>query len=102
MKPRPLDVYRCEFFIRYLNPRGVSVRIQFGSHLQPGSRRRIANQVDYHRPTSQGLPSPVLGNVAKHTVFDLVPLARPRREVADRDAEPQLIGQLLQPYLPQP
>ncbi len=37
----------------------------------------------------------------KHAVFDLVPLARSRRKVADGDAQPGLVGQFLQGDLPQ-
>ena len=44
---------------------------------------------------------PVLRDVAEHPVFDLIPLARPRREVAHRDPQAGLIGQLLQLHLPE-
>ena len=37
----------------------------------------------------------------EHAVFDLVPLARSRRKVADGDAQPGLVGQFLQGDLPQ-
>ena len=48
-----------------------------------------------HRPADQRSPSPVLGDVAEHLVLDLVPLARPGREVAHRDPQAELGGQVL-------
>ena len=44
---------------------------------------------------------PVLRDVAEHPVFDLVPLARPGREVTHRDLQSRLIRQILEADLPQ-
>jgi hypothetical protein len=41
------------------------------------------------------------GEGGKETVLDLVPFGRARRQIADRDGESRLLGQLLQFPLPQ-
>src|SRR5512135_3325744 len=51
--------------------------------------------------SSSGRPPPVLRDVAEHPVFDLVPLARPGREVTHRDLQSRLIRQILEADLPQ-
>src|SRR5215471_4466389 len=61
----------------------------------------MANQIDHHLAAHQGSAPPVLRNVAKHAVLDLVPLAGPRRKVTHRNPQPDIIGQLLQLHLPQ-
>src|SRR5205823_12772051 len=44
---------------------------------------------------------PILADPSKEAVFNLVPFARSRRKVADRDRQTRLIGQLLQFPFPQ-
>jgi len=46
--------------------------------------------------------TPVDGDVREELVFDLVPLARARREVADAQGEPRVGGQTLQFFLSEP
>src|SRR4029450_6440806 len=45
---------------------------------------------------------PILSNMTKHPMFDLIPLTGPRRKVPDVDRDPDLIGELLEFDLPQP
>src|SRR5260370_15439140 len=45
---------------------------------------------------------PVLADEREQPMFDLVPLARARREVTDRNLQPDFVGQFLQFPLPQP
>jgi len=61
-----------------------------------------AKEADDHLPALQGLTTPVGGDMAEHTVLNLVPLARARGQVADTDAQAALIGEVLQFPLPQP
>src|SRR3990172_7676844 len=51
----------------------------------------------HQRPTA-----PVLSDMAKHAMLDLVPLAGPRRKVADLQGQAQCIRQVLQGNFPQP
>ena len=51
---------------------------------------------------AQRLAAPVGGEEGEESVLNLVPLAGPRREVADRDAQSGSIGELLQLNLPLP
>ena len=61
----------------------------------------MADQIDHHFAAHQGAAPPVLGDVAKHPVLNLIPLAGSRWKVTDRDPQPNSIGQLLQLDLPQ-
>ena len=49
----------------------------------------------------QGPPSPIHADIRKEAMFNLVPLARARREVAHRDLQLVLIGQLLEFSFPE-
>src|SRR3954471_12256947 len=49
----------------------------------------------------QRLAAPVLPDEREKAMLDLVPLARPRREVAYRDLQPRLIRQPLEFHLPE-
>jgi len=88
VKAVPRDPYRCQFLVRDFDPLLVSTRVKLRFDLQSCPGRRLADQVDYHRSTHQRPPAPILREMREHPVLDLVPLARPRREVAHRDREP--------------
>src|SRR5918994_3016264 len=60
------------------------------------------NHVDHRRPREEGPPAPVLGDKTKEPVLNLVPLARPRRKVADMDRHLHFIRKLLQANFPEP
>src|SRR5262249_9823265 len=103
----PFAVKRVSFqtkllhlLIRHLDTLGITALIQYGFDVEPCLGRRACYQVHHGRQTIQRTPSPVLADVAKQPVFDLIPLTRTRREVADTDSHPQLIGQALQLDLP--
>src|SRR5207245_686385 len=76
--------------------------IQSRPYQQPGLRGRVGDEIDDHPVTGQRTTAPVLGDKAEQTVFDLVPLARARRKVADLQAQLQLVRQILQSDFPQP
>src|SRR5216117_1774423 len=52
--------------------------------------------------TDQRPPPPILRNITKHPMFDLIPLAGPRRKVPDVERQTDLVGELLEFDLPQP
>ena len=52
--------------------------------------------------TDQRPPPPILRNMTKHPMFDLLPLAGPRRKVPDVERQTDLVGELLEFDLPQP
>ena len=60
-----------------------------------------AYEADYDLAAQQRTTSPVVGYVAEHAVFDLVPLAGARREVTDLHRESEFISQMLQLQTPQ-
>jgi hypothetical protein len=55
----------------------------------------VADQVDDGLVRAKRPASPIDRNEREKPVFDLVPLARPRREVADVDGEVELVGEAL-------
>src|SRR6266853_5757216 len=61
----------------------------------------MTNQIHYQRSTSQRPPAPVFRNLTKQAMLNFIPLARPRREMADRNRQSQLICQALKNDLPQ-
>ena len=67
---------------------------------QARCRPRVADPVNDRLERLQRGAAPVLGDMAEEPMLNLVPLARPRRQVADMDAEPRLIGELLQLHFP--
>lgn len=82
----PLDRNRSHVFIRDFESRGVSVGVKVRLH---GKARRSCsgcNQLDDNLVVCQGLASPVLADERKKAMFNFVPLARPRRQVADGDS----------------
>lgn len=52
--------------------------------------------------TDQGSATPILRDMGKHPMFNLIPLTGPRRQMAHRNGQAQRIGQALQLRLPQP
>ena len=79
---------------------GVLARVELRVNPQARRRPRIADPVDDRLERLQRGAAPVLGDMAEEPMLDLVPLARPRRQVTDMDAEPRLIGELLQLHFP--
>src|SRR5512142_904749 len=98
----PLDGQSLHLLVTDLSTRWVIALVQLRSDRQSGLRRRMPDQIHHHLPTHKGATPPVLGDVAEHPMLDRVPLARAGREVAHRDPQAGLIGELLQLHLPQP
>ena len=85
-----------------LDPRGIGVLIQFGLADKPRVGRGMTNQIDPYFMTAQRPPPPILRNMTKHPMFDLMPLAGPRRKVPDVERQTDLVGALLEFALPHP
>ena len=58
------------------------------------------NEVDNCLEGPKRSASPILGDVTKETMFNLVPLACPRREVAHTDYQSDVVSETLQLKLP--
>src|SRR5512135_3434057 len=88
-------------FLRDLDPRGIDTLIEFACDFQTRLGRRRCNEVDDRLVTDQRLASPVLADEREEPMRDLVPLARPWREVTHRDLQARLIRQTLELSLPE-
>ena len=73
---RELD--RGEFSVADFDPFGIRPLIQRRLDFQPALGRGRPNKFNDHFVAHQGPPAPVLRDVTEHSMFDLVPLARPR------------------------
>ena len=94
------DLDQRKLIVRDFDAGLVYVGIQLGVDLESfrGGGRR--NQIDDCLKTPQRLTAPVLSDVREQPVFDLVPFAGSRREVAHGDSQSGFIGELLQLDLP--
>ena len=61
----------------------IGIRIEFALHRQPGGRRGGGDEIDDDFMTDQRLAAPILANEGEQSVFNLVPLAGARWEVAN-------------------
>ena len=80
----------------------IVAAIEFRSDAEPRPAVRRANQAHDGREVHERRAAPVHRDVREQAMLDLVPLARARRKVTDRDGEPGAIGELLQFPLPEP
>src|SRR5437867_371448 len=87
MKRIPGQVYRGKLLVSYFAPSGVSPPIQTADHAQAFGRRRARNQPDNGFIVTKRLTAPVRRYERKEAMFNLVPLAGTRREVADADRQ---------------
>src|SRR5512147_2917333 len=98
----PLQPDSLQLLLRHLDLGRVRSRVQSGFDLQARRRPRRRDQLDNYLMAHQRTTTPVHRDVREEAVLDLVPLARPRREVAPRYLKPGLIGERLQFHLPEP
>jgi hypothetical protein len=75
---------------------GIFVFIQFGAHRESGGGGRCRNQLNHGFKAAERLSAPIERNKGKQAVFNFIPLAGARRQVANRDGNTQLIRQPLQ------
>ena len=86
--------------LRDHDTRGVGPLVQLGLDAKAGGGARVANELHERLKGPERLAAPVLRDVAEEAMLNLVPLAGPRREVADPDAQAEVIGECLQFRLP--
>lgn len=90
----------CQLCIAHFEACGIGMRIEFCLNLQTCCGRGVPNQVHNHFEAAQRPPTPIFCDVAKHPMFNLIPLARAWGKMTDRDRQPNLIGHGLERYLP--
>ena len=100
MEVMPRDQDIAHLLVSYAYPEGIAPEVGRRSNLQASLRGCRANQADHDPKACQRSRSPVFGNVAEDAVLDLVPLAGPRREVADGDRKSSLACKPLKLALP--
>src|SRR4051794_21222904 len=98
----PPKIDLLHLLLRDLDPRGIDTLVQFAGDPQARLGRRRRNEVDDRLVTHQRLASPVLADEREEPMLDLVPLTRPRGEVAHRDLQLRLIRQPLEFRIPEP
>src|ERR1035438_6019760 len=97
-----LEVDPGEFRVADLNALGIVGRVQLTAYAQALGGGRGADQADDGLVADQRSAPPVEGDEAEQAMLDLVPLAGPRRQVANGQAQPAVVGEALQSRLPQP
>ena len=102
MKLIPVDMDRCQGVVRDLFPRWIRIGVECRPDVEPRVGGGGANQVDNHLMADQRAAPPILRDIGKQAMFNLVPFTRARGQMTDRQPQPCLIGQLLQFGLPQP
>src|SRR3954469_23139743 len=102
MKLVPLEGQFSKLFVRHLEPGFVGILVQLGPNVEPCFGGRAADQIDHDLAADQGTAAPVVGDVAEHPMFDLVPLAGSGWKVTDLDLQAEVIGELLHLAFPQP
>src|SRR5689334_781340 len=101
MKRVPLDGQFGKLRVGHLETSLVGILVQLGTDAEPCFGGRAADQIDHDLAADQGTSAPVVGDVAEHPMFDLVPLAGSGGKVTDLDREAEVIGQLLHLAFPQ-
>ena len=101
MKVGPIHIHCGELCIGDFDARGVLSGIQFGPYYQACLNGRVGDQINDDIVTHQRPTAPVLGNVAEHAMFDLVPFSSSRREMTDTNHYPEVHSPVEQGYFPQ-
>src|SRR5271166_1109360 len=71
-------------------------------NLETGGGAGRGNETDDGLETSQRLAAPVLADIGKESMLDLIPLAGTGREMTDDDPQTRFVGQFLQLEFPEP
>ena len=101
MKFRWNEINRREFIVGNLAAFLIPIWIEPGVDLQSGCGLGRADQIDNDFVAFERLASPVSCHVAEKAVFDLVPFAGARGEMAYLDFQAQLVAQFLQFSFPE-
>src|SRR5580700_6677968 len=81
---------------------GILAGVELAAHGEAGFGGGGRDQLGDHAIADEWFGAPVLADEGEEAVLDLVPLAGARRQVADRDVEAELVGQILEFAFPQP
>ena len=95
MKCSEFEVNSGKLFICHFYSDGIGAAIKFGLDPEALLRRGVGDQIDDHLVTDERAATPVLCDVAKHPMLNLVPLAGAWREMTDMDRYSQPVGQFL-------
>src|SRR2546426_12585360 len=74
MKLRWRDIQSLHVLTTDLHTGWIGVLIQLGLDGETRGGRGMTNYIDDHLVTNQRPPPPILGNMTKHPMFDLIPL----------------------------
>ena len=85
MKLVGLNVNCCQFFIGYLDALCVGTGIQGCFDVQAGRRLRVTYEIDDHSAAEQRPAAPILRDMAKHPMFDLVGTGQQNRASFERE-----------------
>jgi hypothetical protein len=93
------------FNLTEANSRSVTLSpvgfVEFGTNLQPLSRGGIGDEVDGDFVADEQLAAPVLSDVAKYPMLDLVPFDCAWWKLTNVGRHPKSVGQLLKCHLPE-
>src|SRR5271165_2191278 len=103
--PLAVELVACDrqgvnVFGRVCDAGGVLIGVEDTMDGEPGRRCCVADQVDDHPVALQWSSAPVHGDLGEQPVFDFVPFAGARGQVADGDGQPALGGERGQLDLP--
>src|SRR5262249_39459586 len=96
------NVHLIKRFVSDFDAFWVDVGVKFTSDGQSSTGGCGSNEIHNHLMADKRLPSPILTDVCKESMFNLVPLAGSWWQMANGDLQTSFIGQLLQLGLPQP
>jgi hypothetical protein len=98
----PTDAEFVHLGLCHFDARFVFIRVENGLHPQPTLRFRGPDQIHDRLIVEQRLSFPGQSDERKQPMLDLIPFARSRRVMADREGHPQFVRQFLQVELPGP
>ena len=77
MKSVAFDIQRGHFGVAHLDAFGVGLGVEFAADLQTCLGGGCGNEFHHGGPARQRSPAPILRDVAKQAVLDLVPFRSP-------------------------
>ena len=96
MKSVPFDVECGELFVGDFDSGRIAVRVNLRADLETHLCGGCCDEIYDDLMAHQGLPSPVLADEGEQTMFDLVPFAGARRQMANKNFNPGFVGEFLQ------
>src|SRR5271163_1220257 len=101
MKVVRMQVHGCQFLISDLHFGWIKLTVQVRTHPQPRFRGRRPDQIDNDLVALQGTAPPILRNLGKQPMLNLVPLAGTWWIMTDYYVQPNLVRPMLQFQLPE-